>query len=124
MTASRGRKKWSSLLQETFIANRYVGKRSPSSGAANNDSGDVRTDALLVECKCTEQAKGPAKSIRILVEDFEKIADEAWAEGRIPAMAFRIYHPGSVLADEHGFIDLITYRVADDVERKFTYRDE
>ncbi len=103
-----------SVAQERFIAGRYGGVVSPSSGASQKDAGDVRTGRELIECKQTGQMDKPAKSIRLILADFEKIADEAWAEGLSPAMALRMYAPGSVLADKDGNVDLIVRRVADD----------
>ena len=88
---------------------------SPSSGASAKDAGDVRTSGELIECKQTGQMDKPAKSIRLILADFEKIADEAWSEGLAPAMALRLYAPGSVLADKDGNVDLIVRRVVDDV---------
>lgn len=113
--ARRGSTKWLSERQEERVAKRYNGKRSPSSGAAIADQGDVRTEAQLIECKHTGTLDKPAASISIKLSDFEKIAGEAWAESRLPAMALSIYAPDSVLADNDGFVDLITRLQTDDV---------
>jgi hypothetical protein len=69
----------------------------------------------LIECKHTGTYDKPAKSISVKLADLEKIADEAWSEGRIPAMALSIYAPSSLLADNNGFVDLIVRLQTDDV---------
>lgn len=61
----------------------------------------------------------PAKK---LIEEFEKIAKEAYAEGRAPALALRYYAPDSILADTDGWIDLMVRTIGDDRER--TTREE
>ena len=114
--ARRGSTKALSVLQEERVAKRYDGKRSPSSGAAVTDQGDVRTEDALIECKHTGTYDKPAKSISVKVSDLEKIADEAWSEGRRPEQALSIYAPGSVLSDANGFIDLMVRLQEDDVE--------
>jgi Holliday junction resolvase len=117
--ARKGTKKARSVEHEEFIAKCYEGRRSPSSGAADHDAGDVkvgnaRVGGILFECKTTGDAEKPAKAT--LVTRMEKIADEAWASGLEPALALRFYKPDSRLADSKGFIDLIVRRVADDTE--------
>lgn len=112
--ASRGSTKALSILQEDRVAKRYNGKRSPSSGGSVSDQGDVRTGRELIECKHTGTYDKPAKSISVKVSDLEKIADEAWSEGRSPALALSIYAPDSVLANREGFIDLIVRLQTDD----------
>lgn len=113
--AKRGSNKRLSVDQEETIAHIYGGVRSPSSGGAAHDYGDVRCydeygrPSLLIECKVTMQEKRPK-----ILKEFEKIASEAWAEGREPALALRYFAPESILADTDGWVDLIVRRVADD----------
>lgn len=114
--ARRGTYKRLSVDHEEFIARLYDGKRSVSSGAAIHDRGDVRTESCLFECKHSGSFDRPAKSISIKVSDLEKVADEAWSEGKSWAMALRIYAPSSVLADSNGFVDLMVRPLGDDVE--------
>ena len=49
-----------------------------------------------------------------VLKEFEKIAEEAYAEGREPALALRYYEPTSILADVDGWVDLIVRTVGDD----------
>jgi hypothetical protein len=116
--AARGTTKHWSLVQEERIATVYRGKRSKSSGAAAHDQGDVRTTSQLIECKYTGAPGEPLKNIPKIVQDFEKIAREAWAEGRDPLLALRYYHPESILADGDGWVDLSVRRTCDDIERE------
>lgn len=113
--AKRGTVKRKSVEQENFIASMYDGQRSASSGAAVTDQGDVRTDHQLIECKVMgapeEEIKRPG-----FARDMEKITEEAWTEGRHPALAIRWYDPNSVLADRYGWCDVIIRRVADDID--------
>lgn len=115
--AKRGTVKKLSVNHEEFIAHSYGGKRSASSGAAVHDRGDVRTASHIIECKLTGTLDKPAKSISIKIDDLDKVADEAWSEGKSWAMALRIYAPFSVLADSSGFVDLMVRSVSEDVER-------
>lgn len=117
--AKRGSIKWLSVRQETEIARRFVGKRSVSSGAAVTDQGDVRTPKLLIECKHRGTFDKPARSVSIKLDDFEKVADEAWSEGRQPVMALRIYCPLSPLADDEGNVDIIARLLNDDREGRY-----
>ncbi len=105
--AKRGTSKWFSEQHERFIATRFGGRRSPSSGGHISDQGDVRSARFLIECKHTGSFDRPAKSISVKLDTLEKIADEAWSEGRTPVLALRIYNPDSVLSDASGMIDLI-----------------
>jgi hypothetical protein len=109
--ARRGTNKRLSVEQEHFIARLYEGTVSPSSGGADHDQGDVRCPTLLIECKVTMQEKRPK-----ILKEFEKIATEAWAEGRDPALALRYFAPESILADTDGWVDLMVRRVADDAQ--------
>lgn len=112
--AARGSTKKLSVDHEDWIADKYGGTRSKSSGGSDRDQGDVRCPhvqdrpALLIECKATMK---PAKK---LIDEFEKITKEAYSEGRIPALALRYFAPDSILADVDGWVDLIVKRVADD----------
>lgn len=112
--APRGSTKWLSRRQEERIAKKYDGVVSPSSGGAIADQGDVRTDDALIECKHRGTFDKPAKSITINLDVLEKIADEAWSEGRQPVIALCIYNPDSVLADHEGNIDLTVRLTGDD----------
>ncbi len=113
--ARRGSSKRLSVEQEHFIARHYGGTVSPSSGGAGHDAGDVRCydeygrPSLLIECKVT-MATGRPK----ILKEFEKIAKEAYAEGRDPALALRYFAPESILANTDGWVDLMIRRVADD----------
>jgi hypothetical protein len=110
--ATRGSSKALSVEQEDFIATLYGGKRSASSGAADTDQGDVRTPSDLIECKVKGSYGKPTRAA--LVTTFEKIAEEAYTEGREPVLALRFYMPDSMLADSKGWVDLSVRRTADD----------
>jgi hypothetical protein len=114
--AKRGSTKWFSERQEEKVARVYGGDRSPSSGAAVTDAGDVRMRHLgnLCECKHRGTFDKPAKSITLKLEDLEKIADEAWAEGLEPMMVLSIYAPDSVLADKDGEVHCAVRLMLDD----------
>jgi hypothetical protein len=115
--AKRGTTKAYSIVQEEFVAARYGGVRSPSSGAAVTDGGDVRarSDNTLFECKYAGSPGVPLKRKPTLLTQFEKVADEAYEEGREPAVALRYYWPGSPLADYDGWVDLVVRRLDEDV---------
>lgn len=115
--AKRGTSKWFSQLHEEFIARVYGGRSSPSSGGVVTDLGDVRTSDCLYECKHTGTFSKPAKSISLKLDHLEKIADEARAEGRSPAMCLRLYAPDSILSDYDGFVDITARLTADDLRR-------
>ncbi len=55
----------------------------------------------------------PVKKAKI-VKDMEKIAEEAWSEGREPVLALRYFDPTSILADPEGWVDLSVRRTEDD----------
>jgi hypothetical protein len=110
--AARGTSKRLSVDHEDWIAERYAGKRSKSSGGAAHDQGDVRCPTLLIECKAI------MKPNKKLIDEFEKVAKEAYSEGRTPAVALRYFAPDSILADNDGWVDLIVRRVRDDLERE------
>lgn len=120
LVARRGTSKRYSVDHEEFIAETYGGERSPSSGGAESDAGDVRTSTELIECKVkpppAEHSLRPPTRPGV-VRDFEKIAEEAYAEGREPVLALRFHDPKSILADDDGWIDLTVRRTCEDVER-------
>lgn len=114
--AKRGTSKALSVQQEDHVAALYNGKRSASSGAASNDSGDVRAASDLIECKVTGHPGGPPKRSTLL-RHFEKVAEEAYAEGRSPVVALRFWCPDSTLADTHGWVDLAVRTLEEDAHR-------
>jgi hypothetical protein len=118
--AKRGTRKAYSIEQEEAIARAYGGERSPSSGAADTDGGDVRCRSLdtLFECKYSGSPGEPLKSKPKILTQMEGIADEAYAESRDPALALRYYCPNSPLADHKGWVDLVVRRLGDDVRRR------
>jgi hypothetical protein len=111
----RGTVKWFSIQHEEFIAHAFGGVRTASSGAVAGDEGDVRTPEELIECKMTGNPANPLKKKPTLLGQFEKVADEAYMDGRTPAMALRYFWPDSPLADNDGWVDLIVKRVVDTV---------
>lgn len=113
--AKRGTVKRKSVDHEDHIAKVYSGRRSASSGGADNDNGDVRTAELLIECKVTGGPGEPIKPLPKFVREMEKITDEAMQEGREPILALRYFNPESILADKNGWIDLSVRRTRDDV---------
>lgn len=115
--APRGSKKQLSIEHEEFVARQYAGKRSRSSGAADTDQGDVRIDSIgtLVECKGRFGLRTGKKPVRsTLLKHMEKVADEAFSEGKEPALALRFYVPESPLADNEGYVDLSVRLLRDD----------
>lgn len=114
--ARRGSNKDLSIKQEDFIAAAYGGRRSRSSGAADNDAGDVRSKDTLFECKTTGGPTRPS-TLPTFVRQMEKITEEAYEEGKIPALALRYYEPDSLLANREGWIDLVVRRVEEDLCR-------
>lgn len=116
--AVKGSKKDLSQEHEEYVAARYGGRRSPSSGAAFTDLGDVRDGEgeFLFECKGKFGEKiGKSKVRSTLVTQFEKIADEAWQGSRTPIVALRFFMPESPLADNYGYIDLVVKLLSDDI---------
>lgn len=115
--ARRGSTKWFSERQEERVAKVYGGERSPSSGAAVTDAGDVRMreNNNLCECKHAGTFEKPAKSISLRLKDLEKIADEAWAEGMEPMMVLTMYAPDSILADKDGEVSVSVRLMLDDM---------
>jgi len=125
--AKRGSTKALSVLQEERVARAYGGKRSPSSGGAVTDNGDVRVTAFntLVECKHTGTYDKPSKSVSVKLSDLEKAHDEAAAEGKMVLVALSMYAPDSVLADRNGFVDLSVRLMRDDanlLDEYYRYR--
>jgi hypothetical protein len=116
--ATRGSTKALSVIHEENIARQYEGKRSASSGAADNDQGDVRSPTLLIECKLTG-GPGRTKSSKKakLVRDMEKVAEEAWTEDREPVVCLRFFDPTSRLANGDGWVDLTVRLTHEDVHR-------
>ncbi len=112
--AERGSSKRLSVQHEDYIARVYVGVRSPSSGGADTDQGDVRSKSDLIECKLSGSYGKPARST--LLKQFEKIALEAYAEARDPLLCLRFFAPDSVLANSQGWVDLAVRLVLDDAE--------
>lgn len=123
--AKKGTSKRRSTDQEDYIASLYSGRRSPSSGAAENDAGDVRSESQIFECKCkggveydsarTNQGKAPQRTT--LLQRFEKISQEAWAEGRTPVLAIREWAPESPLAGPNGWVDIVVRSAHEDYEK-------
>lgn len=114
--AKRGSTKALSIEQENHVAKMYNGKRSASSGAADNDNGDVRAPLDLIECKVTGGPGRPKSST--LLKTFEKVAEEAYLEGRSPVVALRFFCPDSPLADVKGWVDLSVRLLAEDAEMR------
>jgi len=117
--AARGTSKALSVEHEEFVGKYYGGRRSRSSGGADNDQGDVRQGTPwsgdhLIECKLTGRPGKPATAT--LLKTFEKIAEEAYSEGREPLIALRFFKPDSPLANSKGWVDLVVRSLESDVE--------
>lgn len=102
---------------EKFIAKLYGGERTKSSGSGVKQKGDVRieTDREVVECKYTDNQDGQRKPRLVTV--MEKVSQEAYEEGKDPAIALRWYMPDSTLANSDGMVDLVVRLAKDDAER-------
>lgn len=111
LMATRGTKKALSVRQEDFIARVYGGVRVKGSGSKVHSKGDVRTTNHLFECKMTTI---PSKFLK----DFEKVAREAYAEGREPVLCYREYDPDNILSNSEGYVDITMRLTADDVLRE------
>lgn len=74
----------------------------------------MREHNNLCECKHTGTFDKPARSFSLKLDDMEKIADEAWSEGKEPMMIVSIYCPDSVLADKDGEVNLAVRLMSDD----------
>lgn len=103
-----------SELHEKYVASKYEGRRSPSSGGSVTDEGDVASGTSLIECKYSGSPEKPKKSFSFTLETLEKICDEADSIGKVPGLALRIYNPDSRLADKNGFIDVMVRLLEDD----------
>lgn len=111
-------KKEVSRQHEEWVAKTYNGVRSKSSGGSVTDKGDVRvasTDTIF-ECKATGEPGGKSK-YTTAIRHLEKVADEAYAEGRTPALALRYFCPDSPLAGVDGWLDLTVRLTKDDAWR-------
>jgi hypothetical protein len=115
--ARRGSSKARSVAHEEWIAWKYDGVRSPSSGAWDTDQGDVRSERLLIECKTTGTPEKPS-TLPVFIQHLEKVVDEAWSESREGAVALRYYQPASKLADRDGWVDVIVHTVTADADRE------
>lgn len=116
-------KKELSRKHEDYIARLYDGKRSAASGASDTNKADVRTDEVFYECKLSGAPGGPPKNTTLL-RVMEKAADEAWSEGRAPAVCLRLFNPTSPLADLEGWVDMTVRLTADDSERERSLGDQ
>lgn len=94
----------------------YHGLRSPSSGAAANDSGDVVTPKDLIECKTTGAPGSPVRPPAILGH-LVKIIEEAQERGRTGVLALRYYAPDHELANRDGWVEITIRRTSDDAAR-------
>lgn len=111
-----GIKKKLSREHEEYVARKYAGRRSPSSGASPTDLGDARNVQTLIECKGQFGERTGNKPVRsTILTQFEKIADEAWSGGRDPLLALRFYKPDSPCANNEGYVDLVVRLLEDDV---------
>lgn len=115
-------KKELSKQHEEYIAKQYNGQRSRSSGASDTDKGDVRIagSKSIIECKLTG-APGSGSKRTTLLSHMEKVADEAWAEGKEPAVALRIFCPESPVANVSGWVDFTVRLTADDARRELAW---
>lgn len=113
--ATRGSSKDRSVQHENFIAAEYGGRRSPSSGAAETDQGDVRVEKFLIECKTTGGPEKPSK-LPVFIQHLEKVCLEAWDEGRDGMVALRYYCPTSKLANRDGYVDVVVRQELTDAE--------
>lgn len=120
--ARRGSTKALSVKHEDYIAKIFDGVRSKSSGAAEHDAGDVRSDTLLIECKMTgSPGVIVTKPLPVFVRELEVVAKQAWEESKDPMLALRYYCPTSVLSGKDGWIDLTVRLAADDADREIAY---
>lgn len=110
-----------SIRHEQLIADLYGGLRTSNSGAHITDLGDVRIKGhqvrdwqFLFECKTTGEPGKPSKSA--LLKQFTKVADEAYQEGRQPAMSLQFFDPENPLAANNGYVTFTLRLSTDDVE--------
>ncbi len=114
--ARSGSNKRRSVDQEEHIANVYGGKRSPSSGAAVTDSGDVVTPDCLYECKTSGAAgENPIPEPKF-IKELGKVVEEARERGRTGALCLRYYLPDSYLANKKGLVEVTVRLTNDDAE--------
>jgi hypothetical protein len=88
-----------SQKQESALAQALGGRVTPASGAFWSHKGDIKTDALLVEAKCTVK-----RSITLQLSVWEKIRREAILTGRIPVLALQIQDRNLIVLDEEDFL--------------------
>lgn len=112
--AKRGTTKRLSVDHENYVASKYNGRRSPSSGASVVDLGDVSTPTHLIECKATGSPTSPLKRTPTIISQMEKIAVEAYSESKEPILALRYYLPDSNLSGTDGYIDLAVHILEED----------
>ena len=108
---------------EEFIAKLYGGTRTKGSGSGVREKGDVQieTDSELVECKYTNNGEGSRRPR--LVSQMEKVSQEAYEEGKDPAIALRYFMPESTLANSDGCVDLVVRLARDDARRSIELRE-
>lgn len=124
--AERGSSKWFSVQAEDRFCRAYQMVRSPSSGASIRTKGDGKQKAgtrqvgqdLLGESKHKGSFTKPARSASIRLDDFEKLADEAYSENREPILHISLYEPDSPLANIDGYVDIIARLMSDDTRRE------
>lgn len=119
--ATKGSTKELSQRHESFVAQKYCGKVSRSSGAAEHDAGDVKTELLMIECKMTGHPGKEPKSLPTFIRQLEKVTLEAWEHDYSPMLALRYYAPGSPLASHDGWVDVAVRPLSDDREREWAY---
>jgi len=114
--AVKGTTKRRSVDQENRIASLYGGKRSPSSGAAINDSGDVITTEELIECKTTGGPGQKKIAEPKFLKELGKVVEEARERGRVGSIMLQYYLPDSYLSNRDGWVEVTVRRTADDVD--------
>lgn len=87
--------------QEERTARLFGGTRNSGSGNGWARKGDVRTPILLIENKFTGKKQATLKAL-----DLRKIADEATAEGRIPALGLEVGGRRYVIFEEEDALEL------------------
>lgn len=119
------RSKKVSVEQENGIAKRYNGTRSPSSGAAVHDSGDVANKYDLIECKThvPDSKKKKLPSMKEALDILEKITKEAIERDKSPVVNFRFYLPEHYLANRKGWVEISVRRTIDDADRAVAILD-
>lgn len=120
--ARKGTSKARSVAQEDRIATMYSGVRSASSGAAVNDSGDVLAGPDLIECKTTGTPDKPAILPRFM-QEFEKVAIEAYERGKNPVLCLQYYCPESDIANRAGMVEVSVRLTVNDANRSTVLRE-